>query len=1286
MGTVNRTVFGCPSCGARVSGQELACPRCGVVFTGETKFECPFCGEMVARDSNVCPSCGIDLRLPEEKPVEATLDELFDQIIDSEKQKAHVGGKRFGCPNCSFLLAGTEDKCPNCGHEFVKVNQVECPICGALIPSTSKKCPECDRALVSLDDLADFIRDDAEEPAAGAKAEEVYFPELEPERVVGKEGAEPEEEELPPPPADEPAMAVCPVCGKISEADALTCPYCKTEFEPFDESEGAEQPEEGIHAADEAALKLDSLLEETAKDHLSEPRRLKPSKAATTKIPTSTERDAAGRLGKVNGTGFVNGRRAGPGSGATNGTGLVNGAGAINGVGAVNGVSLVNGRGASNGLGLTRRQHPTTTRRILMQWRVLAVLIALMMVVPAFFLMSSFGPKDENPIDGDFDEWASVQSYPAQQSSSSTSINVQEWSAVFVGDEFLYYIRTESDIMAGPIVESFCMFVDADGSASTGYSVGMMGAEYRVILEGWNGTLMASSVSHYGPTDDRYDWNHWMSAGTSEAVVSGSEMEGRAMLDDVSSVNPTVILISKDEAENLCFSAPVPIGGTLLVVDQSTVQETAESGVVGLETDVQLLRVTLSALGGTGTVTTMTPVTTGCELVSPLTNVHIDLGSPVTYDFRVDTSSGSATQFISAGITEEGVESDFDCVLVLGAGARAYLIEPPANVTIDGAFADWTGRTSLDTDFIPVQSASIDIQETGASNSSESAFFFVSVKGEMCCGAYVPRLCAKPVPGSGGVYIPTRKTAEDLTRIYIDSDGAASTGLVMSHLSEVIGADRMIEVRGLFGRITSSVMFQYEAGEWTATDAQVAAENDEKRLEVGVGLTDLGSGDALGFIFETTSWNGKSDLASFDPEALNVHSLSGGAQGSRAWPVETSVTPTFATSMSYQRKLFYDGTNFWSFYFDGSDTVHRYSTDGGETWADAGAVFTNSDVRYASIWYDSSNNLVYAVGDTSSASTNVYVQRGSVSPSSHAITWATSDSTCSVSANSEASKMAFISKDASGYIWILGTDKTSSSPARWDMTAFKSSSTDSISSWSSTGGMLTTDRNDAYLYGTILPAGSGSDMWAVYNYDMRLAARQYTSGAWGSETVVYNGAGGASNFIQVAPASALVDSDGVVHVIYGDSTKDTSQNSKPHIYYTYNTGSGWTAAIALDNVGDSVGNKCPTVSLDAATGDLYAFWIQMDNNNIVCKKNISGTWGFVDLGTQSSDAKSHLTSVYSASGQNSICYMWTQNTTSPIDVMFDRIPEFDGLLLPVGFMIFAVVLLMRTKGRGSRKP
>jgi hypothetical protein len=234
--------------------------------------------------------------------------------------------------------------------------------------------------------------------------------------------------------------------------------------------------------------------------------------------------------------------------------------------------------------------------------------------------------------------------------------------------------------------------------------------------------------------------------------------------------------------------------------------------------------------------------------------------------------------------------------------------------------------------------------------------------------------------------------------------------------------------------------------------------------------------------------------------------------------------------------------------------------------------------------------------------------------------------------------------------------------------------------------MLSTDSTQSNIKGSILPAGSGSNMWAVYGYDGNVGARKYT-GTWSSQTTIYTlGTGEDSSNTDNAPPCAVVDAHGVIHVVYGNGYIQTV--SKPRIYYAYNNGA-WSASYRLDAAGSTIGNLYPTISLDSSTGNVYAFWIQTDTNGVgrtvMGKKNVTGTWSTLTLNPQTADSKQYLESIYSVSGETHICWQWTQNTSAPIQVIFDKIPEFSQVLIPVFFVLMVVAIGMR-RSNGKRGP
>jgi len=173
-------LFGCPICGFRVSRDEKACPRCGTKYDSETKFECPFCGDHVPQVAKSCPSCHVvfkEFHRQAKKTVsEQSIDQLLIEIIELEAHQVNQEDKKYSCPRCSWMLDGSEDRCPKCGAGFVDEVSYQCPICAATVPEDSDKCSECGTS---------FAED--EEPAPEAAPEPV------PEKPEPVDAAAPED-------------------------------------------------------------------------------------------------------------------------------------------------------------------------------------------------------------------------------------------------------------------------------------------------------------------------------------------------------------------------------------------------------------------------------------------------------------------------------------------------------------------------------------------------------------------------------------------------------------------------------------------------------------------------------------------------------------------------------------------------------------------------------------------------------------------------------------------------------------------------------------------------------------------------------------------------------------------------------------------------------------------------------------------------------------------------------------------------------------------------------------
>ncbi|MCU0859773.1 MAG: hypothetical protein MUE55_04230, partial [Thermoplasmata archaeon] len=214
---------------------------------------------------------------------------------------------------------------------------------------------------------------------------------------------------------------------------------------------------------------------------------------------------------------------------------------------------------------------------------------------------------------------------------------------------------------------------------------------------------------------------------------------------------------------------------------------------------------------------------------------------------------------------------------------------------------------------------------------------------------------------------------------------------------------------------------------------------------------------------------------------------------------------------------------------------------------------------------------------------------------------------------------------------------------------------------------------------TLVPgkAGSGNIVWALYSYEGDVASKSYDGDSWTSEETIYSA---SSNVINTdrAPPSAVVDANGVVHVVYGTGHTDGG-TWEGHVEYVYNQGSGWSAATTLDPA-TTYGTRYPTISLDTSTGNVFAMWMQQDTYQILVKKNVSGVWSSVSV-DQNAYAKNYLTSIYSVSGESYICMQWTQNTSSPYEVIFEKIPEFSEVIVPVLFVLTIFIAVYRRSSR-----
>jgi len=1217
----------CPKCGASIQGRKSVCPECGTRLRNPPKTKCPSCGELIPKNSKTCSTCGAEIakKKPKAKSKTATKTEEQPKIILAETEAPRDKEK---------------DIRSKIDQELGDESGSRCLVCGTTIEKELKECPTCGTAVAEVSDVAKPVV--APEPVNESPSE------LSTERVANSRP--------------------CPSCGAIISNDFRKCPVCLGDLTGTKPQEEHAIPEAKSPEVQPTEAPTPVPLVEAAAPEIRPARARKLKPAGVAPIPAADlETTGIGTHGAVHTSRVLK----------------------VAGTGAKEGKAFVNGTGISNGLGARSKGSAAKRTSFLTRWQFLAVLIAILIIIPTFVVLSNIGKSDKFSVDGNFSDWSGATTYGTVIQSTESTTNITEWAIGTQSSDLFLYLRTQGIMMSSPEAESYFLFVDSDGSNTTGYIMESIGADYMLKLTGWDSAVKSTSLSLYSSSSDRYNWTAWTSIGSLSYSLDKTRIEAGATLPEGLGQSARFVLISKDSADRGSVSCMAPLKGGVLVVKQVPSADVLANGVVSKSSSITMLTLKFMCQGRGGSVDKVNPILTGSSLAGLLPAFSLNKGDEREMVISVDTSSASDGQLVAVEMLASGIVSSFAIVEVVGSGVSAYVGSAPTVITIDGAFADWSGRTSVDQDPVPATSPSTDINQVGNVNTTHDSYFYVSVTGDMCSGTFVPATVSKPTgTGGGGTIIPARRTAEDVLNIYIDSDMSTSTGKPMALNSKIIGADQMIEVKGLFGRITSMKEFDCSSssGNWVAKIDQVEAAKDARRMEIGVSAASIGGSTDIDFIVETTTWNGRSDLATFDLSSMSA--------SAKTWIVDPSTTSPYATSMSYQRKTFYDGTNYWSFFFNGTNTVYKYSVDNGQTWTYRGAVFTTKGVNETSIWYDSSTSTVYAVGDTSTASNAVLVQVGTVDALAHSISWAASDSGLKTSSVALAGKNTYICKDSNGYLWVLSSNRTLL--AAYQLTAFKSTAVNSTISWVFSGQMLAAAAAADNVKGSIVPAGSGSDVWAIYAYAGNVAGRKYT-GSWLAPVVIYPYKGGDSRLnTDNSPPSVVVDGKGVVHVVYGDGYK-WGAFSIPRLLYSHNnTGlTTFTPGLELPDPlePNNVGDYYPTISLDTSTSDLYVFWLRSASTTtfapitVMGGKCVSGTWSYITIAPQTNFTKQYLTSTYSVSGEFKICWQWTQNVTTPIDVMIDHqeIPEFGDLTLPItGIIVMFGVCMRRWRIKGDR--
>ncbi len=401
----------------------------------------------------------------------------------------------------------------------------------------------------------------------------------------------------------------------------------------------------------------------------------------------------------------------------------------------------------------------------------------------------------------------------------------------------------------------------------------------------------------------------------------------------------------------------------------------------------------------------------------------------------------------------------------------------------------------------------------------------------------------------------------------------------------------------------------------------------------------------------------------------------------------TSVDPTivgqssvaYGTAQSFQRHSFFDGNNYWVFFYNGASTVYEYSSDG-RNWNNPAVALWSYPLT--AIWYSSGNVYVLAgtsSSGTTSASVALYFRKGAVSGTS--IIWGstvtvdsytyTDSSAIAVWANYQDVNLVVGSdglitaiytrmteseyRTQTGAIVIIPDIPCNQAPplptssfihaecvGDWTYTysgqrslLTKKSADATGASWSAST-TITSDGNYGNHYLPILSPLANGVVIETYEDNLNGAIKYSLSTAWTSLTQLDSGPAGIVQF-----GSAVSSSSFQVNFVYVYSDNSIR-------YRSYN--GAWSSPTAIA----PATSTSPTISLGFGN-DLNVFYIKGNVLYLVQYSSFSG-WGSpsTPLGT------SFNAPAYLSSGSNStsgfLVSLWTEGTAAPYSIKLSSLP------------------------------
>jgi len=499
-----------------------------------------------------------------------------------------------------------------------------------------------------------------------------------------------------------------------------------------------------------------------------------------------------------------------------------------------------------------------------------AIAVAAILIFASWFFFFNEQDPIVLRIDGDFREWDDVTTYDSLSffESDNEDIIFLDCGVQYQDEQVFWYFATWEELyFHASQVTSYSLLIDADGKANTGFSLlEYFGADVMATISGSGGTRLSESVSIF--TDgDQLNWSAWSTTLTSLTVAAQYDQA------ETSFPVPLGIPFSEEDARFVAVSydgvsipSMTPVfalePGVLVVTQNSRIQ--SATSVVPQSPGEEIMLLYLSGYGEVYPVLSVDPVMTNLtmsgSLSAPWNHVN-DIRVGTYLIVMSNTEDVAIGAQIGAEVTPDSFITEYPSVMVIGRPAIGYINQIPANITIDGCFADWSLLRS-DQASVAVTNDDINLTFLAQELHDDQLSFYVEVLGDILAGTFIP--VGKSIAGPNKTIIPSpntdiRVTGEDIFRIYIDLDPSADTGAQSPAEGGEIEPDFLIEISGKNGIVTQTALYSWNAN-WTLESVSaVSTATDGKRIEIGISQQDLGDLSEAMFLVESEDWKGNKD-------------------------------------------------------------------------------------------------------------------------------------------------------------------------------------------------------------------------------------------------------------------------------------------------------------------------------------------------------------------------------------------------------------------------------------------